>query len=110
MPRQVVMVRDTAADTDALQGTDLERAPGPGLIEIWPASTVDTATLTLVVGGENIVRNQVIPLRANGVPNVSDDPPAASAPVGGGEKIVVNLGGTTGTIHTKAVFTPEDEL
>lgn len=110
MPKMRVMVQDTAADTDALSGTDLETAPGPGLVQVWSASTVNTATITAVVAGENIVRNQVIPLRTNGVPNVNEDEPQISVPVVGGEKIVANLGGTTGTIHTIALFTPEDEL
>lgn len=110
MPKMRVMVQDTAADTDALSGTDLEFAPGPGLLQVWVASTVNTATLTAVVGGENIVRNQVVPLRTNGVPNVNEDDPQVAVAVGGGEKVVVNLGGTPGTIHTIAIFTPIDEL
>lgn len=107
---QRVMVQDTGADADALSGTDLERAPGAGLLQVWVASTVNTATLTAVVGGDNIIRNQVIPLRTNGVPNTNEDPPQIELAVLGGEKIVVNLGGTTGTIHTIAIHTPEDEL
>lgn len=107
---QRVMVQDTAADTDALSGTDLERAPSPGLLQVYCASTVNTATLTAVVGGENIVRGQVLPLRTSGVPNINEDPPQVEIAVLGGEKIVVNLGGTTGTIHTVAVFTPESEM
>ena len=110
MPKQRVMVQDTAADADALSATDLEFAPGPGLIQIYCASTVNTATVTAVVGSANVVRAQVIPLKTNGIPIVSDDEPLVSEPVGGGEKVVVNLGGTTGTIHTLAVFTPVDEL
>jgi hypothetical protein len=107
---QKVMVQDTAADSDALSGTDLERTPGPGLLEIFVASTVNTATITLVVAGENVVRAQVIPLRTNGVPNINEDEPMAQIPVIGGEKVVVTLGGTTGTIHTVAKHTPLDEL
>lgn len=102
-----VMVVDTAADADALSGTDLERAPGPGVLSVWSASTVNTATLTSVVGGANVVRGQVIPLRTNGVPNINEDPPMFSLVVNGGEKIVVNLGGTTGTIQTVALFEGE---
>lgn len=99
-----VMVQDTAADSDALSGTDLERVPGPGVLSVWIASTVNTATVTAVVGGANLLRSQVIPLRTNGVPNVNEDPPAFSVLAEGGEKVVVNLGGTTGTIHTVALF------
>lgn len=107
---QRVMVQDTAADTDALSGTDLERVPGPGVLQVFCASTVNTATLTAVVGANNIVRSQVIPLRTNGVPNVNEDAPQIEMVVEGGEKVVVNIGGTTGTVHTIAVYTPPEEL
>lgn len=107
---QRVMVQDTGADADALSGTDLERTPGPGFLEVWLASTVNTATLTAVVGNENIVRAQVIPLRTNGIPNTSDDPPQIALAVLDSQKVVINIGGTTGTVHTIAQFTPEDEL
>lgn len=110
MTKMHVMVQDTAADADALSGTDLERAPGPGLLNLWQASTVNTATVTVVVAGENIVRAQVVPLRTSGVPSIQDDPPLASVPVAGGEKVVVNIGGTTGTVHTIAEHIPLDEL
>jgi len=110
MSKQRVMVQDTGADTDALSGTDLEFAPGPGLLELFIASTVNTATVTAVLAGANILRNQVIPLKANGIPIVNEDMPMMEEAVVGGEKIVVNLGGTTGTIHTLAVFTPLEDL
>lgn len=110
MANQHVLVQDTAADTDALSGTDLERPPGPGVYNLWLASTVNTALVTVVVGGANIVRNQVIPLRTNGIPNASDDPPTISMTVFGGEKVAVNIGGTTGTVHTLAEFVPEEDL
>ena len=106
---QTVMVQDTGADADAFAATLLDRAPGPGVVEIWVASTVNTATYSLDVGGENVIRTQVVPLRTNGIPNISDDSPI-TVPVGGGEKILLALAGTTGTIHSIARFTPEDEL
>lgn len=110
MANQKVIVQDTAADTDALSGTDLERAPGPGMYSLWQASTVNTATVTVAVGGANVVRNQVIPLRTNGIPNINEDPPTIQMAVLGGEKVAVNIGGTTGTVHTIAEFIPEEDL
>ena len=106
---QRVMVQDTAADADALAGTLLEFAPGPGVMRLWSASTVNTAQWSVDVGGGNIIRGQVIPLRTSGIPNISDDP-STDVVVVGGEKNLVNLGGTTGTIHTIAEFVPLDEL
>lgn len=110
MSKQKVVVQLTGTNSDALSGTDLERAPGPGLLEVWIASTVNTATVTCVLGGANIVRNQVVALRTNGVPNLSDDPPTISEAVTGGEKTVLNVGGTVGTAHILAVFTPLEDL
>lgn len=110
MSKQRVMVQDTAADADALSGTDLEFAPGPGLLQIYMASTVNTATVTSVLGGASILRAQVVPLKANGIPLIDEDLPLMEEVVVGGEKIVVNLGGTTGTVHTLAVFTPLEDL
>lgn len=110
MANITVTVIDTAADADALSGTDLERVPGPGLLQIFAASTVNTAVATVVLGDLNIVRSQAIVLRANGVPDSNEDPPLVATPVDGGEKVVVNLGGTTGTIYTIAVWTPEEDL
>lgn len=104
-----VLVQDTAADTDALQGTDLERNPGPGILQIYQASTVNTATLTAVMGDENLVRNQVIAMRTNGIPNVDEDQPVIATEVGGGEKNVVNIGGTVGITHTLAQWFDEEE-
>lgn len=101
-----VQVTDTAADTDALSGTDLEAAPFRGLLEIWVASTVNTATLTLTVGGVLITRSMAVSLRTNGVPNVNEDTPIAQVGVLPGEKIAVNIGGTTGTVYTIARLTP----
>jgi len=100
-------VTDTATDTDALNGTDLERAPGPGVIQIWSASTVNTATMTATLAGQrNVARSLAIPLRTNGVPNVDQDPPLLEFVVGGGEKLLIALGGTTGTIYTIARWVP----
>jgi len=106
---QRVVVQDTAADADALAGTLLEFAPGPGLMRFWQASTVNTATVSLDVGDDAIVRSQVIPLRTNGVPSLADDP-SIDVPVAGGEKNLVNIGGTTGTVHTVVEHIPLDEL
>lgn len=105
-----VFITDTSGSTDRLAGTDLERAPSDGLMQVWIASSVLTATLTAVVGGENIVRNQALPKRTDGMPNVSDDPPQVSVPVVSGQKVVLNIGGTVGTYNTLAVFTPMEEL
>lgn len=105
-----VVVTDTGADTDVLAGTDLETCPGPGVLQIWAASTVNTATATVLIGGKSAQRGAALLLRSNGVPSLADDAPLVEVAVTGGEKNVVSLGGTTGTVYTHARFTPLDEL
>lgn len=102
-------IKKTATDTDVQAGSLLEFIPGPGLLRIWQASTVDTATFSLDIGGEGVVRSQAILLRASGVPSQADDPSVDFAGVGG-EKVLFNLGGTTGTCFIICEFTPLDEL
>lgn len=109
MPLEVI-VTDTSADADALAGTDLEVIPEPGLLRIWVASTVNTATVTATLPTQNFSRTSAIRLRANGVPVIDEDTPVLESAVDAGEKPTINLGGTTGTIFTIARFTTLAEL
>lgn len=101
---------DSAAVTDALSGSDLERMPGPGVYRAWLASTVNTATFTVTSGRENVARAQSIQLRSNGMPLLSDDAPAIELMVAGDERLIVATGGTTGTIGQIHQFTPLEDL
>lgn len=105
-----VVTVDAAADADALAGTDLETIPSAGLLLIFVASTVNTATITMTTPGRQTARTIAIKLRANGVPNVDQDSPVFSLPVQAGTRPVVNLGGTTGTIFTVARFFDVQEI
>lgn len=109
MPALQVTVTDIAADTNVLLGTDLDTVPYSGLLQIWMASTVLTATVTISLGDIQSVRGAIIPLRTNGVPNINEDPPAFEALVDGGHPNVA-LGGVTGTVMTIARLTPVGEL
>lgn len=99
-----VQITDTAGNTDRFSGTDLERMPGPGIYREYAASTVNTATITKVVGPDNHIRNQALPLKANGMPDILNDMPILVRPVFGGEKNVSNIGGTTGTYSVIGVW------
>lgn len=100
----------TATSTDMLSGTDLATVPGPGLLQAWVASTVNTATLSATVGAVNAKRSAAVRLRSAGLPNLSDDPPDVMVAVNGGEKPAFVLGGTTGTVYLITRWTPSDEL
>lgn len=110
MAKLTVRVTGTAANTNALSATDLQTTPGPGLVQMWLASTVQTATVSITQGRENIARAIPVPKRTDGEPSLYLDPPIAEIPSGGGEQNVVNVGGTTGTWVLVALFTPEEEL
>lgn len=101
---------DAAAVADALQGSDLERMPGPGVLVGWLASTVNTATFSVASGAENIARAQAVNLRANGQPLLSDDAPSIELAVLGGERVIVTTGGTTGTVGQVYQFIPFEDM
>jgi len=101
---------DAAAVTDALQASDLERMPGPGLLRGWLASTVNTATFSVSSGQALIAKSQAINLRANGQPLLSDDAPSLEMAAAGGERIIIATAGTTGTIGQVYQFTPIEDM
>ncbi len=105
-----MIVSDTADDADALSGTDLESAPGAGVMQIYVISTQQDSVYSISAGGQIIVRAQQATLRANAEPRINEDP-VVSFPVGGGEKIVLNLDVVTaGTIKSVARFFFAEEL
>lgn len=108
MPIVKVQVTDTSTNTDRFSGTDLERMPGPGVYKEWAASTVNTATLTKVIGTKNIMRSQAVPLTTNGMPSLLNDAPMVVKEVAGGEKNVSNIGGTVGTYSVIGIWEGED--
>lgn len=93
----VVTEVHTAVDTDALDGTELETMPGDGLLTVRAASTVNTATLDIQSSRQpSVSQARAITLRANGEVRAYDV--AWVMPVTQGERVIVGLGGTTGTV------------
>jgi len=105
-----VIVSVTGADTDVLSGTDLDPMPGPGLIRVWMGSTVNTATVTASMPEQNFTRSAAIVLKTSGVPVIDQDTPVVESATDAGEKLTLNLGGTTGTVYTVARWLSVDEL
>lgn len=101
----LVEAEETAADTDLLNGSDLEKAPTKGVIYLWAASTVNTATLEVNQYGHQPSYTQLLRKRTDGIPNLTDDPCWILA-VKQGERPKLVLGGTTGTVHWTAGFVP----
>lgn len=94
---------ETAADADVLNGSELETSPGRGVYVVRAASTVNTATLAVASPGKpEVSKDRAITLRANGEV-LSQDTPWIVV-VRKGDRVVVDLGGTTGTVFIEASY------
>ncbi len=102
-----VVIADAA---NVLVGTDLASAPGPGVLEVYIASS-QADTIVNISAPPNIPGRAIRPaLRANGLPQLSDMSPY-SVGLAGGEQITVAVDIVTGaTVGYCIRFTPEDEL
>ncbi|HIB67748.1 MAG TPA: hypothetical protein EYO33_22280 [Phycisphaerales bacterium] len=109
MPAIQSTVVDTSADTNVFTGTDIDTIPYPGLLQLWAASTVNTATYTISIGDITTVRSVSLPLRTSGLPKINEDPPLFEGLVDGGHVAAI-LAGTTGTVYSIARLTPLEDL
>ena len=100
-----------AADTNnALTGSDLQSAPGPGVVLLWIASSQADTRITFTAPPTVASRNITPHVRTNGVPLVSDDSPVAIA-VRGGEQIILFIDIVTGAVVGYNVkFIPQGEV
>lgn len=100
-----------AADTtNALAGSDLQSAPGAGVVLLWIASSQADTRITFAAPPRVASRNITPHLRTNGVPLISDDSPVAVA-VNGGEQIILFIDIVTGaTVGYVVKFIPQAEL
>lgn len=86
----------TASENDVLRDTDLRQAPGPGAVGFWAASDVVDSTISIRVGGNSLINNQVVPDRGTDAPIMENqEAPTAMSPVLGGELIQVDVGEAT---------------
>jgi len=93
----------SAVDTDVLNGSEIETAPGNGMYVVRAASTVSTATLAVATPGQpEVSKARTITLRANGEVRAEDAPWVVV--VRKGDRVVLDLGGTTGTVHVEATY------
>lgn len=93
----------TGADTDALNGTELETMPGAGLLTVRAASTVNTATLLVQSPNQPAVsKARAVTFRANGEIRAYDSAWVIS--VVAGERVTLGLAGTTGTVYLTAMY------
>lgn len=95
----------TATNTNMLSGTELDTPPYSGILRVWVASTVNTATIECPQGGslhKTGVTN-VIEKFTDGRPDISKDA-CYIIPVTVGQIPKLILGGTTGTVGLLAIL------
>ena len=93
-----------ATTTDILSASDLDRAPGPGAIGIWAISDQVDSTITVRIGAQQYATAIAVP---TGTLIDTDQPPIAMAPVGGGEKVIVDVVEVTAmAMHVTTIFIP----
>lgn len=93
----------TSANSNVLDDTELETAPGVGTFMVRAASTVNTATIR--VAGESTsgkVKLRSILHRANAEVRSTDS--AWVVTVTSGARVEVEIGGTTGTVMIQVTY------
>lgn len=101
----VVELEKTAANTDVLAGTELDQPPSEGVLYLWAASTVNTATLEVPQWNHQPGRTILLRKRTDGIPSIQDDAYVV-IPCKKGSRPTIALAGTTGTCHFTALFYP----
>lgn len=99
-----------ATTSNCLSGSDLQSAPGPGVMLLWIASTVADTRITFTAPPRVAARNVTPFVRSGGVPLVSDDSPVAVAVSGGEQIILYVLVVTAATVGYIVKFIPQAEL
>jgi len=99
-----VDVQSAATATDILNGSDLDRAPGPGAVGVWAISDQTDSRMTVRVGAAQVASNITLP---TGTLIDTNQPPIAMQAVGGGEKITVDVVEVTAmALHTTVIWIP----
>lgn len=88
----------TSADTDVLKDGVLDGMPGDGLLRVYAASSVDTATISVTPAVHQNPSGAVAQMIVKATnAEVRDYNPYFETEVSLGEKVVIAVAGTTGT-------------
>ena len=94
--------QQAATATDILANTDLDRAPGVGAIGIWVISDQTDSRVTVRIGSNQVASDITVP---TGTLIDVNQPPIAMQPVGGGEKVTVDVVEVTAmAMHTTVIW------
>ncbi len=95
-----------ATVADVLAGTALDQPGVPGVYTIWAASTVGDSTITISMGGRNIVNAAVVVLRANSEIRENEDNFFQMLSRTGGRPIIAVTETTAMTLRIRTKFLP----
>jgi len=99
-----------ASNTDILAGTQLDQIPSSGTFVITGASTQNDGTINVSLGQAILVTAQPLPLRTNGVPDMSDDPSIAVPAMGGARPVIAYAEVTAASVYIIVQFFLPSEL
>ena len=104
----IITVEDviTATNADFLAGTQLDQPGVPGVYTVWAASTVGDSTITITLGGQQLVNGAVIILRANSEIRENEDTFFQMLSMTGGRPVINIVEGTAASIRVRVKFLP----
>lgn len=105
---QMITVEDviTASNTDFLAGTQLDQPGVPGVYTVWLASTVGDTTVSITLGGRQIVNAAVVVLRANSEVRENEDTFFQMLSRTGGRPVINITEVTAASIRVRVKFIP----
>lgn len=96
----------TATNADVLAGTQLDQPGVPGVYSVWAASTVGDSTITIRLGGRQVVTDAVIILRGNSEIRENEDSPFQMVSRGAGRPVIIITEVTAASIRVRVKFLP----
>ncbi len=96
----------TATTADVLAGTLLDQPGSPGVYTVWAASTVGDSTITITLGGNQIINGGVIILRANSEIRQDEDNFQQMLSMTGGRPVITITEVTAASIRVRTIFMP----
>lgn len=104
----IITVEDviTATNADFLAGTQLDQPGVAGVYTVWAVSTVGDSTITITLGGQQIVNAAVIILRANSEIRENEDTFFQMLSLTGGRPVINIVEVTAASIRVRVKFLP----
>lgn len=99
-----------ASNTDLLAGTQLDQIPESGMFVVTAASTQNDGTINVSLGQVVLITAQPLPLRLNGVPDMSDDPGISIVGRAGARPVIAYVEVTAATAYIIIQFIPASDL